>query len=200
MVVVVRRRRPALRGCRRDAVPAARPLPRRRRYDPPLVRRSRDGRPRSMAKALYLPTSLAVVLIVRWVVVVAPRGRRPVPSHGRVPRDVRDLRLAGGAGALRADAASHRAGAHRSRRLCVPVARHRHVGRHVGRDVVRPGAARTDPTVGAGGDPPLHRVRGDPGPLPRRRLPGPERVRVGPGGRRGPARVPVAGARRRRSP
>ena len=125
------------------------------------------------------------------------RGRRPVPSPGRVPRDVRDLRLARGACAVRADAASRGAGAGRPRGLRVPVTPHRLRGRHAGRDGVRPRPAWDDPPVGAGGHPPVHRVRSHPGPLPRRRFPGPEPVRLDPGGRRGAARVPLAGARGR---
>ncbi len=165
---------------------------------PPLVRRPPDGRlhePGQGAVPAHEPRRRPHGAMGRRH---RPRGRRPVPSHGRVPRDVRDLRLAGGAGAVRADAASRGAGA----------------GRPRGPTRSRPGpsppwssrwsrwcssSCRAGPTrrwvrVGIHL---LHRVRSHPGPLPRRRLPGPEPVRVGPGGRRGPARVPVAGARRR---
>ena len=126
-----------------------------------------------------------------------PRGRRPFPPPGRVPRDVRDLRLARGPCAVRAVAAPLGAGADRYRELRVPIAGHRVGGHHAGRDGVRPRSAWDDPAVGGGGHPPVHRVRGHLGPLPRRRFPGPEPLRVDPGGRRGPARVPLAGPRGR---
>jgi hypothetical protein len=130
---------------------------------PPLVRRPPDGRlhGRGQGAVPAHEPRRRNSSCVGWSSSLS-RPDRPVPSHGRVPRDVRDLRLAGARALFAPMPRPCRCSP--AQRLCVPSPGHLHLGWSRCGDACSSGAARTDTTMGASGDPPLHRVRSHPGP------------------------------------